>query len=83
MVSKEIPFILISSLVLGFLSQLQIFRAYSKVFDRVWHAVFDKHKSCGISGQIFGLILSFLCNRELRVALENEAFSNRRLHSWS
>ena len=39
-VSKEMPFILISSLVLGFLSQLQIFRAYSKVFDRVWHAVF-------------------------------------------
>ena len=70
-------------MVLGLLNQRHIFRAYSKVFDRVWQAVFYKRKSCGISGQIFGLILSFLCNRELRVALENEAFSNRRLHSWS
>ena len=33
----------------------------SKAFDRVWHASFlHKLKSCGISGQIFGLMLEFL-----------------------
>ena len=40
----------------------------SKAFDRVWHAVLLlKLKSYGISGQIFGLISSFLSNRWLRV----------------
>ena len=35
-----------------------------KAFDRVWHAdLFYKLKSSGISGQIFGLISSFLSNR--------------------
>ena len=35
-----------------------------KSFDRVWHAVLlHKLKSYGISGQIFGLISSFLSNR--------------------
>ena len=38
----------------------------SKVFDRVWHAgLLHKLKSYGISGQIFGLISSFLSNRRL------------------
>ena len=33
----------------------------SKAFDRVWHAgLLHKLKSYGISGQIFGLISSFL-----------------------
>ena len=37
-----------------------------KVFDRVWHAgLLHKLKSSGISGQIFGLIPSFLSNRRL------------------
>ena len=31
-----------------------------KAFDRVWHAGLHKLKSDGISGQIFGLISSFL-----------------------
>ena len=36
----------------------------SKAFDRVWHAGFlHKLRSYGISGQIFGLISSFLSNR--------------------
>ena len=36
----------------------------SKAFDRVWHAgLLHKLKSYGISGQIFGLISSFLSNR--------------------
>ena len=40
----------------------------SKAFDRVWHAgLLHKLKSYGISGQIFGLISSFLSNRRLRV----------------
>ena len=35
----------------------------SKAFDRVWHAgLLHKLKSYGISGQIFGLISSFLSN---------------------
>ena len=42
----------------------------SKAFDRVWHAgLLHKLKSYGISGQIFGLITSFLSNRQLRVIL--------------
>ena len=42
----------------------------SKAFDRVWHAVLlHKLKSYGISGQIFGLLSSFLSNRRLRVVL--------------
>ena len=40
----------------------------SKAFDRVWHAgLLPKPKPYGISGQIFGLISSFLSNRRLRV----------------
>ena len=47
---------------LGLLELLDI----SKAFDRVWHAgVLHKLKSYGISGQIFGLISSFLSNRWL------------------
>ena len=39
----------------------------SKTFDRVWHAgLLHKPRSCGISGQIFGLISFFLSNRWLR-----------------
>ena len=36
----------------------------SKAFDRFWHAgLLHKRRSYGISGQIFGLIFSFLSNR--------------------
>ena len=46
----------------------------SKDFDRVWHAgLLRKLKSYGISGQIFGLISSFLSNRRLRVVLDGKS----------
>ena len=46
----------------------------SKAFDRVWHAgLLHKLKSYGISGQIFGLIYSFLSNRRLRVVLDGKS----------
>ena len=46
----------------------------SKAFDRVWHAgLLHKLKSCGISGQIFGLISSFLSKRQLRVVLNGKS----------
>ena len=46
----------------------------SKAFDRVWQAgLFHKLKSCGISGQIFGLISCFLSNRQLRVVLDGKS----------
>ena len=46
----------------------------SKAFDRVWHAgLLHKLKSYGISGQIFGLISSFLSNRRLRVVLNGKS----------
>ena len=46
----------------------------SKAFDRVWHAgLLHKLKSNGISGQIFGLIYSFLSNRRLRVVLDGKS----------
>ena len=62
----------------------------SKAFDRVWHAgLLHKLKSYGISGQIFGLISSFLSNRRLRLVLdgtfsqEYSCWSSSRVHSWS
>ena len=43
----------------------------SKAFDRVWHAgLLHKLTSYGISGQIFGVISSFLSNSWLQVALD-------------
>ena len=46
----------------------------SKAFDRVWHAdLLHKQKSYGVSGQIFGLISSFLSNRQLRVVLDGKS----------
>ena len=46
----------------------------SKPFDRVWYAgLLHKLKSYGISGQIFGLISSFLNNRLLRVVLDGKS----------
>ena len=46
----------------------------SKAFDRVWYAgPLHKLKSYGISGQIFGLISSFLSNRRLRVVLDGKS----------
>ena len=46
----------------------------SKAFDRVWHAgLLHKLKSYEISGQIFGLISSFLSNRQLRVVLDGKS----------
>ena len=46
----------------------------SKAFKRVWHAgLLHKLKSYGISGQIIGLISSFLNNRRLRVVLDGKS----------
>ena len=62
----------------------------SKAFDRVWQAgLLHKLKSYGISGQTFGLISSFLSNRQLRMVLDEKslqgypanAVSSSRLHS--
>ena len=45
----------------------------SKAFDRVWHTgLLHKLKSYGISGQIFGLISSFLSNELLQVVLDGK-----------
>ena len=45
-----------------------------KAFDRVWLAgLLHKLKSYGISGQIFGLVSSFLSNRQLRVVLDGNS----------
>ena len=46
----------------------------SKAFYRVWYAgLLHKLKSYGISCQIFGLISSFLSNRQLRVVLDGKS----------
>ena len=48
----------------------------SKAFGRIWHAgLLYKLKSYGISGQIFGIISSFLSNRRLRVVLDGKISS--------
>ena len=42
-------------------------------FNRVWHTgLLQKLKPCGISGQIFRLISSFLSNRLLQVVLDGK-----------
>ena len=45
----------------------------SKVFNRVCHANLYKLRSYGISGQIFGLISTFLSNRQLQVILDGKS----------
>ena len=46
----------------------------SKAFDRVWYAgLLQKFNSYGNSGQIFGLISSFLSNRRLRMVLDGKS----------
>ena len=46
----------------------------SKAFDRVWHAgLLHKLKRYGISGQISGLISSFLSNKQLQVVLDGKS----------
>ena len=46
----------------------------SKAFDKVWHAgLLHKLKFYGISSQIFGLISSFVSNRQLRVLLDGKS----------
>ena len=46
----------------------------SKALDRVWYAgQLHKIKSYGVSGQIFGLISSFLSNRRLLVVLDGKS----------
>ena len=45
-----------------------------KVFDLIWPAgLLRKLKSYGISGQVFGLVLSFFSNRKLRVVLDRKS----------
>ena len=52
----------------------------SKASDKVWQAgLVHKLKSYGISGQIFGLICSFLCNRWLQVVLDENLHKNIQL----
>ena len=54
----------------------------SKAFDRVWHdGLLHKLKSYGISGQIFGLISSFLSNRRLRVVLDGKSSQEYRVNA--
>ena len=46
----------------------------SKDFHRIWHGgLLHKLKSYGISGQIFGIIFSFLSNRRIRVGLDGKS----------
>ena len=46
----------------------------SKAFNRIWHAgLLHKLRSYGISGEIFGLISSFLSNKQLWVILDGKS----------
>ena len=61
---------LLTGLGLLKLPQLDI----SKAFDKVWHVgLLHKLKSYGISDQTFGLISSFLSNRQLQVVLDGKS----------
>ena len=57
-------------------------------FDRVWHpGLLHRLKSYRISGQIFGLISSFLSNRRLQVVLDGKSSQEYPVHAgvpqWS
>ena len=53
--------------------QLQLYSTWQKAFDRIRHAsLLHKVKSYVISGQMFGLISSFLSNRQLLVVLDEK-----------
>ena len=63
----------------------------SKAFDRVWHAAsLHRLRSYGISGQIFGLIFSFISNRQLQLVLGRKSSQEypvnagvpEGVHSW-
>ena len=46
----------------------------SKAFHMAWHAgLLHRPKSCGISGKVFGLILSFLSNKWLQMVLNGKS----------
>ena len=64
--------------LLGLLTALRLLElqhlVYPRLFDRVWRAgLFHKLKYYGISGQVFGLICSFLSNRWLLVVLDRKS----------
>ena len=45
-----------------------------KAFDKVFHAgLLHRFKSYGISGQILGLVSSFLSNRRLRMVIDGKS----------
>ena len=45
-----------------------------KAYDRLWYVgLVDKFKCYGISGQIFGILSSFLSNRRLLVVLDGKS----------
>ena len=60
--------------MLGLLTDLGPLQLWHcKAFGRVWHPdLLHKLKSYGISGQIFGLISSFLSNRQRHVVLDGK-----------
>ena len=54
----------------------------SRAFDRVWHVgLLHKLRSYGFSGQIFGLISSFLSNRRLQMVLDRKSSLEYPVHA--
>ena len=54
----------------------------SKAFDRVWYASLRHNlKSYGISGQVFGVILSFLSKRRLQVVLDGKSLQENSVNA--
>ena len=54
----------------------------SKAFHRVWLLVFVKYKSHKFSAQIFGLISSFLSNKQLGVVLDGKSSQEYPVHAF-
>ena len=53
-----------------------VFLDISKAFDRVWHkGLLYKLRRCGISGNLFNLLHSFLSNRKQRTILNSKSSS--------
>ena len=69
-------------LLTGLVATRTVVLDISKAFDRDWYAcLLHKLKSYETSGQIFGLISSFLSNRRFRVVLDGKSLQEYPVHA--
>ena len=54
----------------------------SKAIDKIWHhGLIFKSKSCGVEGELILLLINYLHNRELRLALNGQTSDWKGIYS--